>query len=191
MTYRRILLGLGLAAVVGGIALTLRPGLIQFDFAALLTLGIWGVALVGVALAVFERLDGDEESAGALPRAGERPSYAVPGDDLAQAVGTVGAGAQAAHERDQIRARLRESAVETLKRFEAIDPDAAASRVEEGSWTDGPDARALFADDDSGVHEGVEPDFDHHAERAAAAVARIRQRAESAQSEQPEGVSDD
>lgn len=191
MTYRRILLGLGLTAVVGGIALTLRPGLIQFDFATLLTLGIWGVALIGVALAVLERIDSNEESAGALPRAGERPSYDVPGDDLAQAVGAVGAGSQAAHERDQIRARLRRSAEDALKRFEAIDPDAAASRVEEGSWTDDPEAYALFAAENSGVHESVEPDFDHHAERAAAAVARIRQRAESAQSEQPEGVTDD
>ena len=191
MRYRRILLGVGLVAVVGGIALTLRPGLIQFDFATLLTLGIWGVALAGVALAVFERIDGDEEPAGALPRAGERPSYEVPGDALAHAVGTAGAGAQAAPERDRIRARLRASAEDALVRFEAIDPDSARARVEDGSWTDDPEASALFADDESGVHEGVEPDFDHHAERAAAAVARIQRRKDSVRSDQAGGVTDD
>ncbi|MFC7195605.1 hypothetical protein ACFQL4_14845 [Halosimplex aquaticum] len=62
MNRRGGLLAVGLAAVVAGVALTLRPGLVSFDFATLLTLGIWAVALVGVALAAVQRFDGEDDS---------------------------------------------------------------------------------------------------------------------------------
>ncbi|MFC7142418.1 hypothetical protein ACFQMA_21590 [Halosimplex aquaticum] len=174
MNRRGGLLAVGLAAVVAGVALTLRPGLVSFDFATLLTLGIWAVALVGVALAAVQRFDGEDDSTGALPRAGERPDYAVPGDDLAAAVGAVGASERDAAERDRIRERLRATAVEALERFEGDSPAEADARLAEGAWTGDPDAAALFADDgDAGIHADVDPDFDRRAERAAAAIARL------------------
>ncbi|WP_459195112.1 DUF7269 family protein [Halosimplex sp. J119] len=173
MNRRRGLLALGFVAVVGGIALTFRPDLVRFDFAMVLSLAIWAVALVGVGLAAFERLDSDDEPIGALPRAGERPAYDVPGDDLADAVGAVGASERDAAERDRIRERLRAATVDALTRYEGVSRAAAEAKLDEGTWTEDPDATALFAEDDDSVHSGVEAEFDRRAERAAAAVARL------------------
>ncbi|WP_415382577.1 hypothetical protein [Halosimplex sp. TS25] len=174
MNRRRGLLALGFVAVVAGVTLTLRPGLVSFDFATLLTLGIWAVALVGVGLAAVERFDSEDDSTGALPRAGERPDYAVPGDDLAAAVGSVGASERDAAERDRIRERLRATAVAALERFEGHSPAEAETRLAEGTWTEDPDAAALFAEEgDDSAHAGVDPEFDRRAERAAAAISRL------------------
>ncbi|QPV62328.1 hypothetical protein I7X12_16530 [Halosimplex litoreum] len=173
---RRALLAVGLAAVVAGVVLTFRPGLVAFDWATLATLGIWVVALAGVAAAAFERFESDDAPLGGLPRVGERPDYGVPGDDLAAAVADAGAGQRDAADRDRVRERLRLAVVDALERFAGDTPEEAERRVAEGSWTDDPDAAALFADGDDSRHEGVEPDFDRRAERAAAAVARLRDR---------------
>ncbi|WP_436929675.1 DUF7269 family protein [Halosimplex halobium] len=172
---RRVLLAVGVAAVAAGLVLTVRPGLVTFDWATLVTLGVWFAALAGVGLAAVERFERDDAPAGGLPRVGERPDYGVPGDDLATAVSAVGASERDAAERDRIRERLRGAAVDALERFAGLDPDTAERRVADGSWTDDPEAAALFAGDDS-IHEGVEADFDRRAERAAAAVARLRDR---------------
>ncbi|WP_123537370.1 DUF7269 family protein [Halosimplex salinum] len=174
MNARRALLGVGFGAVAVGVALTLRPGLVRFDFATLLTLGIWAVALVGGALAAFERLGSERTTGGGLPRAGERPDYDVPGDDLAAAVGAVGVGERDAAERDRIRERLRDAAVDALDRYEGVPPAEAEQRLVDGSWTGDSEAAALFTDVDDSPHEGVESGFDRRAERAAAAVARLR-----------------
>lgn len=174
MNRRSLLLALGFVAVLAGVTLTLRPGLVTFDFATLLTLGIWTVALVGVGLAAFERFESGDDAAGALPRAGERPDYDVPGDGLAETVGAVGASERDAAERDRIRERLRVVAVDALDRFEEDSPAEADARLADGTWTGDPDAAALFADDgDDPVHAGVEPAFERRAERAAAAIARL------------------
>jgi len=172
---RRALLAFGAVAVAAGIALTLRPGLVTFDWATLVTLGVWVVALVGVAIAAVERFDGDGAPTGGLPRAGERPDYDVPGDDLAAAVAGVGASERDAPERDRIRERLRTTVTAALERFAGDTPDEAERRLADGSWTDDPEAVALFAGDGA-LHDRVDPDFDHRAERAAAAVARLRER---------------
>ncbi|WP_436906622.1 DUF7269 family protein [Halosimplex marinum] len=184
---RRALLAVGVAAVAAGVVLTLRPGLVAFDWATLVTLGVWFGALVGVALAAVERFEGDGAPAGGLPRVGERPDYGVPGDDLATAVSAVGAGERDAAERDRLRERLRGAAVDALERFAGVTPDEAERRVADGSWTDDPEAAALFAGDDDSVHEGVEADFDYRAERAAAAVARFRDRGDGRGSDRDAG----
>lgn len=173
---RRALLAVGLAAVVAGVVLTVRPGLVTFDWATLATLGVWVAALVGVAFAALERFESDDAPPGALPRVGERPDYGVPGDDLAAAVADAGAGQRDAADRDRVRDRLRVAAVDALERFAGDSPEVAERRVAEGSWTGDPDAAALLAESDDSRHEGVEPEFDRRAERAAAAVARLRDR---------------
>lgn len=181
MRRRDVLLAFGAIAVLCGVVFTLRPGLVRFDAATALTLGIWVVALVGVAVAALDRADGRGDDAGALPRAGERPAYDAPGDDIAAAVDAAGAGERDAAERDRIRRRLRTSAVAALVRFAGVSPDAAERRVSDGSWTDDAEAAALFADDrDERVHEGVEPNFDGRARRAAGAIARLRERGATA-----------
>jgi len=187
---RRALLALGLAAVVAGVVLTVRPGLVSFDWATLATLGIWVVALVGVAVAALERFERDDAPSGGLPRVGERPEYGVPGDDLAAAVADAGAGQRDAADRDRVRQRLRVAAVDALERFAGDAPEEAERRVADGSWTDDPDAAALFAEsDDESLHDGVEPDFDRRAECAAAAVARLRARVEAGEGAPPSGES--
>ena len=173
---RSVLLAVGLAAVTAGVVLTLRPGLVSFDWATLVTLGVWAAALVGVAFAAVERFDGDDAPTGGLPRSGERPDYGVPGDDLAATVADVGASERDAADRDRVRERLRASAAGALERFDGDTPDDAARRLADGSWTDDPEAAALFTDDAASLHEGVDPDFDRRAERAAAAVARLGDR---------------
>ncbi|WP_135362879.1 DUF7269 family protein [Halosimplex halophilum] len=176
MSRRRVLLAVGVAAVAAGVVLTLRPGLVTFDWATLVTLGVWFGALAGVGLAAVERFERADAPAGGLPRVGERPDYGVPGDDLAAAVSAVGASERDAAERDRIRERLRGAAVDALERFAGVAPEVAERRVADGSWTDDPEAAALFAGDDGSIHEGVEGDFDRRAERAAAVVARLRDR---------------
>ncbi|QLH84196.1 DUF7269 family protein [Halosimplex pelagicum] len=183
---RRALLAVGIAAVVAGVVLTVRPGLVAFDWATLATLGVWVVALAGVALAAFERFESDDGPPGALPRVGERPDYGVPGDDLAAAVADAGVGQRDAAERDRVRERLHVAVVDALERFAGLAPEEAERRVAEGSWTDDPDAAALFADREESVHEGVEPDFDRRVERAAAAVARLRERSEGGEASDPD-----
>ena len=188
MTRRRVLLGVGLVAVLSGVALTLRPGLVQFDFATLLTLGIWAVALLGVGVAAFGRFEREDEPTGALPRAGARPDYDVPGDDLAAAVETVGASERDAPERDRIRERLRTAAVDALGRFGNCRPTEAEERLEDGTWTDDPEAATLFDPETRGsVRAGVEPDFDRQAERTAASIARVRDRHETDARRQEDG----
>ncbi|QLH79222.1 hypothetical protein HZS55_18845 [Halosimplex rubrum] len=183
---RRALLTVGIAAVVAGVVLTFRPGLVAFDWATLATLGVWLVALAGVALAALERFEGGDAPSGGLPQVGERPAYGVPGDDLAAAVADAGVGRRDAAERDRARERLRVAAVGALERFAGLAPEDAERRVAEGSWTDDPDAAALFADGEESVHEGVEPDFDRRAERAAAAVARLRDRTDGGEASGPD-----
>lgn len=187
MSRRRALLAVGVAAVAAGVVLTLRPGLVTFDWATLATLGVWFGALVGVALAAVERFEGDGAPAGGLPRVGERPDYGVPGDDLATAVSAVGAGERDAAERDRLRERLRGAAVDALERFAGVAPDEAERRVADGSWTDDPEAAALFVGDGDSIHERVEADFDYRAERAAAAVARLRDRGDGHDGDREDG----
>ncbi|ELZ25460.1 hypothetical protein C475_10529 [Halosimplex carlsbadense 2-9-1] len=178
---------MGLAAVAAGVVLTFRPGLVAFDWATLATLGVWVVALAGVAVAAFERFESDDAPSGGLPQVGERPDYGVPGDDLAAAVAEVGAGERDVADRDRVRERLQVAAVDALERFAGDAPEAAERRVADGSWTDDPDAAALFADGDDAHHEGVEPDFDRRAERAAAAVARLRDGSDGGEASGPDG----
>jgi len=188
VTPRRLLLGVGLVAVLGGVALTLRPGLVQFEFATLLTLGVWAVALLGVGIAAFERFERDGEPTGVLPRAGARPDYDVPGDDLAAAVETVGASERDAPERERIRDRLRTAAVDALDRFGDCSTTEAEDRLDDGTWTDDPTAAAFFGSETSdSVREGVDPDFDRDAERTAAAIARLRGHHDTATDQQEDG----
>ncbi|MFB6140617.1 MAG: hypothetical protein ABEJ26_09310 [Halosimplex sp.] len=176
MIRRRVCFGVGAVAVLAGIALTLRPGIVGSNLATALTLAVWAVALAGVGAAVYARLGSDGTPDGALPTAGERPRYDAPGDDIAAAVDSVGVGERDAAERDRIRERLRAGAVHALERYEGVARAEAAERVADGDWTDDPAAAALFAGRDDSVHEGVEPDFAERAERAAAAVDRLRER---------------
>jgi hypothetical protein len=185
---RRLLLGVGLVAVLCGVALTLRPGLVQFELATLLTLGVWAVALLGVGLAAFERFERDDEQTGALPKAGARPDYAVPGDDLAAAVETVGASERDALERERIHDRLRTAAVDALDRFGDCPPTEAEDRLDDGTWTDDPEAAAFFGSEtNDAAHEGIDPDFDRDAERATAAIARLHEHHETRTGRQEDG----
>jgi len=170
---RRLILAAGVLAVAVGLALTLAPGLVSFDLATALSVVVWLVALGGAAVAVYGRFDAPDAVESALPRAGERPTYGVPGDDLAATVATAGAGERDATARDQIRDRVRETAVATLERFQGASPRAAGTRIDDGTWTDDERAASLFTDDRRSGREGVETDFADRVERAADALAGL------------------
>jgi len=173
---RRALLTVGVVAVAGGLTLTLAPGLVSFDLATALTVVVWLGALGGAALAVYGRFDAPDAVESALPRAGERPAYGVPGDDLAATVDSLGAGERDAAARDRVRKRVRETAIAALERFEVGVPAAAtaADRLADGSWTGDERAASLFAADDRPPgREGVETGFTERFERAADALAGL------------------
>lgn len=174
MRGRRLTLVAGVFAVATGLVLTLAPGLVAVDLATALSVVVWLVALGGAAIAVYGRFDAPDAVETALPRAGDRPAYGVPGDDLAARVASLGAGERDAAARDRVRERVRETAVAALERFEGASPEAtAAHRLADGTWTDDKRAASLFAEGGSSGREGVERGFADRFDRAADALAAV------------------
>lgn len=79
-----------------------------------------------------------------------------------------------ARRRAAIRDRLRHVAVRTLVRERDISADAAARRLDDGTWTDDPDAAVLFAPREGPLDRLREPvRFRRRARRAAQVIDRL------------------
>ena len=149
MTDRRVVAA-GLLAGVGGLLLVAVPGAgaaVPTIAAVALTIG---VGLVAVGLAVRALLTDDEPLD--LPTPERRPTYRSAGASFAALLDDVGlAGrrkldADGETGRERLRTALEELAVDVLGRTDGWDPETAAERLEDGTWTDDPEAAAFFAE---------------------------------------------
>jgi len=179
---RSALAAAGVVAVLVGVAFVLDPGL-----AAVVEGTDWQVTLLGLlALVQGVRLvaarrhadldaaeTGDPEITASMP---------VPGasfDDLL--ADSNGRNSTARRNREQIRSRLRETAIEVVAWTEGCSRETAADRLEAGTWTDDPLAAAFLGDvavtelswlDSVRYTLSAEPRFQRRARRTADAIAR-------------------
>lgn len=155
MNYRRLLFGglgtLIVAAVVatggrlpGPLSVAPLVALLENDYFFLAVLG--GIALA-VASVVLTRGDGVSEAQ--MPEAEETVSVPTPGDRFDDRVGRWRHVVPFAGRRTRraVRERLREDAVETLRRTRGYGAAEAEARVREGRWTDDERAAAFLAED--------------------------------------------
>lgn len=192
---RRLLLAVGVASLVGALALAVVPlplsGLRPLVAAVANGTTVFLLALaVGVfgAAALYDRgrATAEPDSLG-TPEAASYGSAGAAGGDFDDTVGGVD-GTLAdprpsewweLREREAIEDELRDLAVRTLARSERCSPDEAAAMLDAGTWTDDPRARRFLGGPDA-------PDpplrlqladwlsgeaYDRHVEHTVAAIA--------------------
>lgn len=150
MTDRRVV-AVGLLAGAAGVLVLAVPGLagaaVPTIAAIVLTVG---VGLVAVGLAV-RALVADEEPLD-LPTPERRPVYRRAGAEFAALLDDVGLTGrrkldeEVETDRERLRAVLESLAVDVLGRTDGETPETARERLEDGNWTDDPEAAAFFAD---------------------------------------------
>ncbi|MWG36931.1 DUF7269 family protein [Halomarina oriensis] len=139
---------LGVVAVLVGLAAA--GGLVDVGLPALFVPLVGVVAVLIAAGAVRDSLSADDRPV--LPEPERRHAASVPGDefdtllDSASLHGRIGG----ASDRDAIRDRLEQVAVDVLTRYDGDTPERARQRLAAGTWTDDPLAAAFFG-------EGVDP----------------------------------
>lgn len=153
---RRVAITVGVAAVLIGAAVAVRPGLAPVTRGvSLATILVGALALVGGVRAVMGRLRGTGNRAD-LPEIEHRRRYPIPGDELDDRL--VVLSGPPTRERDQVlhevRERVREAAVATLVR-EGYSQAEARAALGAGTWSDDPRAVALFADPGDTSIQGV------------------------------------
>ena len=135
----------GVAAVAVGLLAALDRGIaaaISPTSAVVTLLGVLGL-VQGVRYANARR---DRRRLPADPGEPERRARAVvPGSDLDERIARVASPAPGAYrERRDLRDRVREAAVEAVARDRNCSPEAAATAVDNGTWTDDATAAAFF-----------------------------------------------
>jgi uncharacterized protein (DUF58 family) len=143
---RKVGLLVGLAVIAVGFVFLAVPGVIprlpmQYAFVALIGL----LALVQGGWLV--RLRWRSETSDHAPPDFEVPqSVPVPGTDLDQMLYELTHLRQGTIEyRENIRERLVEAAIDTVRQLENCSRDAAVERLQDGDWTDDPVVEAFFA----------------------------------------------
>lgn len=150
MTDRRVV-AVGLLAGIGGLLLIAVPGLAGAAVPAVAAVALTvGVGLVAAGLAVRALLSGEEPLD--LPTPEQRPAYRSPGTAFTALLADVGLtgrrklDADGRTGRERLRAALEALAVDVLGRTDGWDPETATERLEDGTWTDDPEAAAFFAE---------------------------------------------
>jgi hypothetical protein len=173
--------GLLLVAALAGVGLPVGDLVAALGADYLLVAAIASVGLlVAVALLITGRATRLDQASVPDP---ERPITAPPpgaGFDEAIADWRLALPWVARSRREAIRTRLREAAIESLRRRSGLGRAEAEARVAAGEWTDDPVAASYLADDRRGVGVGRrlgsllrgETWTEHRARRAAAAIVR-------------------
>ncbi|MFC5970900.1 hypothetical protein ACFPYI_06100 [Halomarina salina] len=133
----------GLVAAVGLVTVPLPSALVT----------VVGLVAVLVALQAARQGLGPSE-APVLPTPERRQAATVPGDEFDESLASASRHGRigGATDRDAVRDRLREVAVEVLTRYDGDTPEQARRRLAEGTWTDDAHAAAFFGSDaDSSV----------------------------------------
>lgn len=143
----RLLLGLGVLAVVVGLGVVVEPRLLT----VLPSLSSSAVVVIGL-LSLFEairagysrRLQSVTEPS--VPDPERRLVSTVPGSGFDERLSAEPRSRHAlAHNREQMRDRLAETAVAVLVRYDGDTPERARERLRTGEWTDDRAAAAFFA----------------------------------------------
>jgi len=150
VTDRRVV-AVGLLAGCVGLLLVAVPNLAGAAVPPLAAVVLTvAVGLVAIGLAVRALLaDGEPVD---LPTPERRPVYRSAGAEFAALLEDVGlAGrrkldADGETGRERLRAVLADLAVDVLGRTDGDDPETAAERLADGTWTEDPDAAAFFAE---------------------------------------------
>lgn len=150
---RRVTVGVGLLAALGGLVLLVAPAVGERAVPALGAVAvIILIGVVGLGLAV-RQVFAIDTARFVLPTPETRPGYRQPGSevtDLLASVSLVGRRKLDAAEdtpRERLRARLHALAVDVLGDTDGWPPATAAERLADGTWTDDGQAGAFFAEE--------------------------------------------
>lgn len=177
--FRLFVAGAGLA--VFGLALFAQPSLAtQFGVDRIF------VYVAGGAAALFTLVDVTARRRVAPERTEfpVRTSLTEPGEDLESTLHEIAAGSptDTFEEREAVHDRLSRVAIRVIARRRNCSSEEARRRLDEGTWTDDPDAAAFFAADPretGGLIENLresfsdESQFERRARRAAAELAAL------------------
>lgn len=149
MNGRTVVVVLGGAAVVAGLAVAVRPSLAAGVSPTYIVVTLVGIlALLQTIRAALARHRGERRQA-ALPEVERRRPFPTPGSTFDERLAALPRwpGRRADRHRGAIRNELREVAAETLVRYGGLAPTEAAEQVEAGTWTDDPRAAWFLAPD--------------------------------------------
>jgi uncharacterized protein (DUF58 family) len=137
---RRLVVAAGVVLSAAGVVAVTAPAAVPaFDLATYLVAATGVTAFVVGAADAYGRFDAGADRL-VLPARETPPAVAVPGDDFARLL------RDADWDGDDLRHRLHETAVAVLSKHAGWSPSTAQERLDDGSWTDDPEAAALFAD---------------------------------------------
>lgn len=141
----------GVVVAAAGLAMVVNPalaGAVPSSEQAIQLLGL--LALLQGGRVLWHRYR-SERRAGSVEQPPESPAVgSSPGadfDQLAAAAGEVSTGRTLRSRRNRLRRRLRRAIVAGLEHSEALDRAEAVEAIEAGTWTDDPEAAALFTDE--------------------------------------------
>jgi hypothetical protein len=142
---RALLASGAIAALVGVVAIIESEVIEGLSLPSLFTTIIGLLALVEAFRAGYSRFSRSIDTPD-VPEPERRQVASVPGVDfdsrLTDATSVRGSGIR---NRERVRDRLTETAVEILVRYDGDTPEQARERLQTGSWTDDPPAAAFFA----------------------------------------------
>lgn len=175
----------GVAVAAAGLAMVVDPSLagsVPSSEQVVQVLGVLALLQAGRILWHRYRSElraGTVEDPPESPPAG--PSPGTDFDDLAAAAADVSTGRTLRSRRNRLRRRLRRAIVAGLQQRQDRSPEEAADAIEAGTWTDDPEAAALFTDEVAvdgssrwlSLSRGGPGTLTHRANRAAYAVAEL------------------
>ena len=147
MSGRAVFAAAGVATVVAGLAVALRPSLAAGFAPTYLAVTLVGVlALVRSGGAALARFRGERRQADP-PEVERRRVFPTPGAEFDGTLASLPRrpGRSADRHRAAVRSDLREVAEETLVRYGGLTPEEATERIEAGTWTDDVRAASFFA----------------------------------------------
>lgn len=175
----------GVVVAAAGLAMVVEPTLARAVPSNEQLIRLLGVlALLQAGRVLWHRYR-SELRAGSVENPPESPPVGPsPGgdfDELAVAAGTVSTGRTLRSRRNRLRRRLRRAIVAGLAHREDLDREDAAAAIQAGTWTDDPEAAALFTDEVAldgsstwlSLSQSGPGSLTYRANRAAFAVARL------------------
>ncbi len=140
---RRWLLALGVLATFGGVLAIAIPGVVQIGPAEGVVIGAWVVALAAVAHVLKTSAEHDRLER-SIPDVELPDAVAVPGDDVDARIARALPPHRYIRDRRILRRRVHDLAFHTLTTFARRPQDTVSQQLEEGTWTEDPDAKAFL-----------------------------------------------
>lgn len=175
----------GVAVAAAGLAMVLDPTLAEAVPTSDQVVQVLGVLALAQGGRILWHRYRSEQRAGTVEDPPESPPAGpTPGtdfDDLAAAAADVSTGRTLRSRRNRLRRRLRRAVLATLEQRGDRSREEAMDAIEDGTWTDDPEAAALFTDEVAvdgssrwlSLSRGGPGSLTHRANRAAFAVADL------------------